>query len=161
MNTQDVGEPEFRSEQFPADGGKSAIDEYKDRYLRVLADQDNYRKRLQRVFDERAEEVKRRYLLKLIAIGDNLQRALQYADPQNPVVEGLRLTYRQFEDTLAAEGVEVMQTEGKPFDPQLHEAVAVDNGPGPNNVVTAELLKGYTYQGQVLRPAHVHVRKNA
>jgi len=135
--------------------------ENKEKYLRLLADQENYRKRLQRVYEDRLQDSKSRFLLKLLEVSDNLERALSYADPADPLSNGVKMTYEQLRDVLAEEGVEVMQTVGQSFDAQWHEAVEIVPGDGPDKVVDSEVLKGYLYQGRLLRPAQVRVRQNS
>ncbi|MDE3077679.1 MAG: nucleotide exchange factor GrpE, partial [Chloroflexota bacterium] len=74
------------------------------------------------------------------------------------LVAGLRLTYWQLNDLLAAEGLKPIEALGAVFDPRLHEAVDIDtSGAAEAGIVTGELQKGYYYQDEVLRPAKVRV----
>ena len=131
--------------------------ENRDLYLRALAERENARKRLERLYEERLAEARRNLLRKVIAVGDNLERALAHREAGEALVEGVRLTYRQLQELLRSEGVEQIQTIGKPFDPAEHEAVAVVEGPEPPGTVVGEELHGYRQGEHLIRPAHVRV----
>jgi len=131
--------------------------ENRDLYLRALADKENARKRLERLYEERLAESKRVLLRRIIAVADNLERALAHQEAREGLVEGIRLTYRQLQDVLRAEGVEPIQALGQPFDPTEHEAVGVVEGPEPPGTVVGEELRGYRQGEYLLRPAHVRV----
>jgi molecular chaperone GrpE len=131
--------------------------ENRDLYLRALADKENARKRLERLYEERLAESKRVLLRRIIAVADNLERALAHQEAREGLVEGIRLTYRQLQDVLRAEGVEPIQALGQPFDPAEHEAVGVVEGPEPPGTVVGEELRGYRQGEYLLRPAHVRV----
>jgi len=129
----------------------------RDLYLRALAERENARKRLERLYEERLAEAKRNLLRQIIAVSDNLERALAHQEAREGLIEGLRLTYRQLQNLLRSEGVEPIQALGQPFNPAEHEAVAVVEGPEPPGTVVAEELRGYRQGEYLLRPAHVRV----
>lgn len=131
--------------------------ENRDLYLRALAEKENARKRLERLYEERLAEAKRNLLRKVIAVSDNLERALAYQDAREGLREGVQLIYRQMQDLLCSEGVEPIEALGQPFDPSQHEAVAVVEGAEPPGTIVVEELRGYRHGEQLLRPAHVHV----
>ncbi|MDI7276514.1 MAG: nucleotide exchange factor GrpE [Anaerolineae bacterium] len=131
--------------------------ENRDLYLRALADKENARKRLERLYEERTAEAKRNLLRRVIAVADNLERALAHQEAREGLLEGIRLTYRQIQDLLRSEGVEPLQALGQPFNPAEHEAVALVEGPEPPGTVVAEELRGYRQGEHLLRPAHVRV----
>ncbi|HDN80825.1 MAG TPA: nucleotide exchange factor GrpE [Chloroflexi bacterium] len=133
--------------------------EYKDKYLRLLAERENYRKQVERIYKDRAEEEKKRLLRSFLTIADNLARALACEDDGDGLRQGVDLTYREFQRLLAQEGVEPIEAAGQPFDPYLHEAVEVVSDGGEPGTVLEEVERGYTYKGQVLRPAKVRVVK--
>jgi molecular chaperone GrpE len=140
--------------------GQAAENEQK--YLRCLAEMENYKKRLERSHTELARNNKKALFVKTLNVLDNLDRAISYEDTarEDPesLIKGLRLTYWQLSDLLGAEGVKPIEALGKPFDPHLHEAVDIDvSGNASPGVVTSELQKGYYYQDEVLRPAKVRV----
>ncbi len=131
--------------------------ENRDLYLRALAERENARKRLERLYEDRLAEAKRNLLRKVIAVADNLERALAHPEAGAALVEGVRLTHRQLQDLLRSEGVERIQTVGRPFNPAEEEAVAVVEGPEPPGTVVGEELPGYRQGDYLIRPAHVRV----
>jgi molecular chaperone GrpE len=133
--------------------------DYKDRYLRAQAEMANFKKRLERRYEEQVEEEKKHLLLKFLSVADNLERALNHADLNDDGLrDGIQLTYQELQHLLAQEGVERMAPEGQPFDPSYHEAVAIiPTSEAEADTVVAEVQKGYLYRDQLLRPARVHV----
>jgi molecular chaperone GrpE len=144
---------------------RKQADEQRDRYLRTLADFENYKKRVER--DQRAlSDFGRRELLKkLLPAIDNLLRAAQYREGGTPpaqIVDGLLATVKQFESILENENVRRIETIGKPFDPAVSEAVGTaQDGSVPDNTVLDEARRGYKIGDEVLRPAQVIVSKHA
>lgn len=133
-----------------------------DKFLRTRADMDNYRKRMERTSTERAASARKEILTKLLAVKDNLQRALHYGeshgDNSEGIIEGVKLTEYQLNQILSQEGVERIDAEGKPFDPTHEEAVqTVHDLNLPDHQVVQVLREGYTYKDDVLRPAQVIV----
>ena len=145
-----------------AEALRDQVTENEQKYLRCLAEMDNYKKRLERSHTELARTSKKALFGKTLAVLDNLDRAIQYEDsaredPQG-LITGLRLTYWQLQELLTSEGIKPINAIGHSFDPRLHEAVDVDvSGAAAPGTVTAELQKGYYYQDEVLRPARVRV----
>lgn len=138
------------------------LEEWKDRALRARADFENYRRRA--LLD--AENL-RRYagegiISSLLPALENFERALAAADAEADFAalrDGVEIIHRQLTDTLAAAGLTRIQAVGRPFDPNLHEAVAkvpAGDGVEPNTVVE-ELRPGYLLYERVLRPAVVTV----
>ena len=101
----------------------------------------------------------------LLAVVDNLERALQAAggDEQNrAVIEGIELTLKSFTDVLSKSGVEAINPDGEPFDPQVAQAMTmVENPDVEPNTVVGVMQKGYQLNGRLLRPAMVMVSKAA
>lgn len=141
---------------------RSQAAENEQKYLRCLAEMENYKKRLDRSHTELARSSKKALFAKELAVLDNLERAIQYEDsakddPQG-LITGLRLTYWQLNELLSDEGIKPIEAVGQAFDPRLHEAVDIDvSGSAQPGTVTSELQKGYYYQDEVLRPAKVRV----
>ncbi len=132
-----------------------------DRYLRLAAEFENYKKRAQKDQAEYAKYANERLLRELLPVLDNLQRALQHAQQSgstNGLIEGVELTCKQYLEVLSRFGVRPIPSVGLPFDPALHQAVAtVDpKGQAPNTIVE-EYEKGYYLHDRVLRPATVTV----
>ena len=143
----------------------TAADELKaaqDRYLRLAADFENYKKRAQKDQEDYIKYANERILKDLLTVLDNLQRALQHAqqfDGANGLVQGIELTCKNYVEILSRHGVREISSMGLPFDPAVHQAVALieaKEGQAPNTVV-AEHEKGYHLHDRVLRPAMVTV----
>jgi molecular chaperone GrpE len=136
-----------------------------ERLLRVAADAENFKKRLQREKEEQTRYANEAFMRELLPVIDNLERALQHSAPtpnQEGLLEGLNMTLKGFIDTLARFGCTPLAAIGKTFDPKFHEAVSQDESSEvePNTVVT-ELQKGYILKERLLRPAMVIVSKPA
>ncbi|MDX1689738.1 MAG: nucleotide exchange factor GrpE [Acidimicrobiia bacterium] len=131
---------------------------YLDDLRRLAADYENFRKRAARDRDEIVERSSQRLVEALLPVLDSFDAAFTH-DPQSPseekLVAGVRGTYHQLMDILGKEGLEVIPALGEPFDPSVHEAVA--GGGGDDLVVTAEMRRGYTLKGRVIRPTLVAV----
>jgi molecular chaperone GrpE len=139
------------------------IKQLKDRLLRSAAEMDNTRKRLER---ERAESVcyaNESIIRDLLPIVDNLERAVEHAQKEadaQSLVDGVTITLKSFQDTLARYGCGSFEALGKPFDPNYHEAVMQEETDEyPQSAVLRELQKGYTLHSRLLRPAMVVVSK--
>ncbi len=135
---------------------------YRDRYLRSRAEMDNFRKRMERQAAEQITAARRAFLLKVLGVMDNLDRALQHqADGETDgvgLLTGLRLTHWQFEQLLQREGLRAIPAAGQPFDPRIHEAVdTVECADQQEGTVVSESSKGYWLGEHVLRPARVVV----
>jgi molecular chaperone GrpE len=135
--------------------------------MRALADFDNYRKRVERERGAAGRSGKRAIILALLDVMDDFDRALEHAG-QSPgaVVEGLRAVHKRLADALKAQGVTPIESVGRQFDPMRHEAVgAIEAGVSGEGImlepgaVTDETRRGYLWDGEVLRPARVHVAK--
>jgi molecular chaperone GrpE len=101
-------------------------------------------------------------LRRLLEVLDDFDLALMHAEDRpdfDRFLHGVELVYAKLLDTLRAEGLERMDVEGKPFDPELHEAL-MQSGDGDGDPVVADVLRpGYTLKGRVLRPAGVRVER--
>jgi molecular chaperone GrpE len=133
-----------------------------DKFLRARADMENYRKRMERTSAERTDNARKAILTKLLAVKDNLQRALHYGeshgDNTEGIIEGVKLTEYQLNQILSQEGVQRIEAEGKPFDPADEEAVQTVHDPNTADHQVVQVVRdGYTYRDEVLRPAQVIV----
>jgi molecular chaperone GrpE len=111
-----------------------------DRYLRLAAEFENYKKRTQKDQDEYRKYSNERLIKELLPVLDNLQRALQHgraSGTQDGVLQGVELTLKKYEDILSRFGVTPIPSVGLPFDPAIHQAVAKVEGKGhkPNTIV--------------------------
>ncbi len=144
---------------------RSAQDEAaanQDKYLRARADMDNFKRRVEQRYADEALRSKNDLLKKLLAVRDNIERALQFGGASESsgesIIEGVRLTQYQLDQVLTQEGVQAIDTQGKPFDPRTEEAIqTVDDPRVPDHTVVQEVRKGYTLGDNILRPAQVIV----
>ena len=137
---------------------KSLADE-QDKYLRLAAEYDNYRKRTAKEKESLYADAKIDTIKALLGVYDNLERGLaQYGDEESPHRKGLEMVFNQFKESLKKLGVETMDAAGKPFDPEKHNAVmhVEDENYGENTVVEV-LQQGFTLGDKVLRFAIVKV----
>ncbi len=146
-----VENPEVSEE---ADGARD-----NDRYLRLLAEFDNYRRRSARERDAAFETGAADLARPLLPVLDNLERALAHSDGVPEAwLEGMKLTMRQFKDALKSSGVEPVEPVGQPFDPRFHEALtSVVTDSVPAGHVMEVVTRGYRLGDRVLRPAQVVV----
>ncbi|MCE5281583.1 MAG: nucleotide exchange factor GrpE [Deltaproteobacteria bacterium] len=143
---------------------KRAAENY-DKYLRAVAELDNYKKRAVR---EKADAIKygnENLLRDILPLVDNMDRALEHASNSTDFEafkEGLRLLRDQFLGCLQKHGVEPIHTVGKDFDPNVHEAMLqVDSDQHEASQVVGEFERGYLLSGRLLRPAKVSVCKRS
>jgi molecular chaperone GrpE len=127
------------------------------KYLYLYADFENYKKR---AIKERSDLIKYGWeptARELLQVVDNLERALAHVPPQTDknLLEGLNMVLNQFKSTLQKQGVTVIESLEKVFDPNLHEAVGQEPSTLPSGTITQEHMRGYTLHGRLLRPARV------
>ena len=158
------GEVLEADEEQEADGNEG--EDWKDRFLRLSADFDNFRKRTIRDKEDWSRYASQSMMEKLLPIADNLDAAeaavMNAGAEAQSVAEGLRMIQRQFIEVLSQEGLSEIQALGEVFDPTIHEAVmTVAPADGQReNEVTAVFRKGYMYKDKVLRPSMVQVAKD-
>jgi molecular chaperone GrpE len=133
-------------------------EDFRDRYMRTLADFENFRKRSER---EKADF--QRYALgsvirDLLPVLDNFDRALEHAEEGDEFHKGVSLIYKQLFEVLQRHGLKPITESGVRFDPNIHEAVIREEDASvPSHTVTAVLQKGYFLHDRLLRPAMVKV----
>ncbi len=138
--------------------------ELKDKYLRSMAEFENFRRRSNQ---EKADWIKlatQRLSLELCDVVDNFERALQQSvgrDPEDPFVKGVLMIEQQLRAVLAKEGVCKIEALGEEFDPAQHDALTHIPSEYEPNRVAAVIQNGYTMHGKVLRPARVAVSSGA
>ncbi|MGB9788815.1 MAG: nucleotide exchange factor GrpE [Dictyoglomus turgidum] len=137
--------------------------EWEIKYVRLQAEFENFRQRLRREKEEWQEIANARLLKEIVEIMDNFQLALEsikHTRKKDAIIEGIQMIYKQFENLLEKEGVVKMETIGKNFDPNLHEAVGIEEvSDGEDNVILKEISPGYLFKNRLLRPARVIVSK--
>ena len=151
-------ETEFVKPEAPDDG-------YKDKYVRLLAEFENARKRTERERFETIKYAHEEIVVELLGVFDDLERALAAAKAQQgsdpAVVKGLEMVAMNLQDILKKYGVAPIEAMGKPFDPHLHEPLMqMETADHPDGQVVEEFQKGYTLSGRVVRTAKVKVAKN-
>jgi molecular chaperone GrpE len=139
-------------------------DAEREQRLRTLADFQNFRRRKEEERGADRQFANRELIIGLLPVLDNFERALAAAEKTrsyDALVDGVRLTLRQLNDFLAKNGVNPIESLGKEFDPNFHEAVMrVEDGGHPENSVVEELQRGYVMHDRVLRPSMVKVAGN-
>ncbi len=133
----------------------------RDEMLRMRAETDNLRKRLQREKQESVQFANERLIKQLIPIFENLDRALKTPDTNvESLKEGVRMTSDQVLALFKKENVEPIQAVGEPFDPSIHEVLSqMESNDHDENTVIEEFSKGYRMNGRVLLPARVVTAK--
>ena len=168
--TDEAGErhPTFEPEIGPSadaddvDALRAEAEQYRDHLQRLQAEFDNYRKRVLREQTTAVEQASRPVFRRLLEVLDDFDLALMHAQDRpdfDRFLHGVELVYAKLLDTLRAEGLEQMDAQGKPFDPENHEAL-MQTGEGEGDPVVADVLRpGYTLKGRVPRPAGVRVER--
>lgn len=131
-----------------------------ERLLRKQADFENFRKRIEKEKREFMAYSLQEFVLELLPILDNFERALAHPEDQGGADyrKGVELIYRQFRDLMEKRGLRAIETTGRPFDPNFHEAILrEERNDLPENTILAELQKGYFFRDKLLRPAMVKV----
>ncbi|MBF0110384.1 MAG: nucleotide exchange factor GrpE [Magnetococcales bacterium] len=158
---------------------KEALDRFRALFAvveeqKVLLTRETERHR--EVWEDRAERSKGTFLLELVGLRDRLERSVMAMEAHRPsvvaamsrsetawragMVEGLRMVLRRLEQTLLGQGISMVETLGRPLDPETMRVIGVEHhADRDSDVVVAEDLKGYVWNGQVLRPAEVRINK--
>ena len=153
-----------RASTSAADDLQRALDEQRDRYLRLAAEYDNFRKRTQKERVESGARAQAELVKHLIDSLDDLSR-FSTLDPATTdaatVVKGVDLVEKKLRKALAASGLELIDALDQPFDPTVHEAVATEPALSPedDNMVARVYQVGYRFNNQLLRPARVVVKQ--
>jgi molecular chaperone GrpE len=152
-----ASEPEAPDAQAPAAASDEAA-QLRDRYLRLLADFENFRRRGEREKADYYKYALAGVLTNLLPVLDNFDRALDHAEEGDEFHKGVSLIYKQLYDVLQKHGLKPIEDSGVPFDPNIHEAVVREEDDSvPSHTVTAMLQKGYFLHDRLLRPAMVKV----
>lgn len=179
MNHEDTPQPKEEEEIFesaPHDpkqilitdeelrGLQGEVLEYKDKYLRLLADAENTRKRLQKEREEINRYAVESIVTDFLSPLDNMENALKFAQEMSDEVRnwafGFQMIAEQFKDILAQKGVIPFKSMEEIFNPDLHEAIEmVESDKYPEGIVIEECLKGYKMGERIIRPARVKVSK--
>ena len=136
----------------------------KDRYLRLSAEFENYKKRSSREISDFRKYANESVFKKLLTVVDNLERAIdsgEQQDNQASIVEGIQLTHKELIKLFETFSIKSIDAQGAPFDPSFHQAVTqLETDEHPENTVINELQKGYILHDRLLRPSMVVVSKS-
>jgi molecular chaperone GrpE len=167
FDSRPAEDPEGGEDRDPGGGDELAAtraeaDQYREHLQRLQAEFENYRKRVLRDQTQAVDFAARPVIMRLLEVLDDFDLALMHAQDRpdfDRFLHGVELVYAKLVDTLRAEGLERIEAQGKPFDPELHEAL-MQSGDGEGDPVVADVLRpGYTLKGRVLRPAGVRVER--
>lgn len=141
---------------------KQEAQEFKDKYLRTLAEMENARKRLQRERQEITQLSIERVIIDFLHPLDNLENALKFAGQQSPEVKnwamGFQMILDQFKEVLSQHGVKLIPVEGVEFDPHQHEAIElIETSDSPPGTILEECARGYKMGNRTIRPSRVKV----
>jgi molecular chaperone GrpE len=138
-------------------------DTWEDRYVRLRADFDNYKRHAQAERERLSGLGKEAILEDVFPLVEHMERAIRAAkeaDDRTGILEGIEMVHKELLKVLEKHGVERVETVGRPFDPEFHEAVAVaPRSEQPENTVVEEVRAGFIKGGKLLRPASVVVAK--
>lgn len=160
-HNQEEGLP--ASDEFPLEDllakEKAKSEEYYNQMLRLQAEFENYRKRVVREKEDLLKYGAEQLIINLLPVMDSFDSALQtQSEDSEKLFEGIQKIANQIYDILKKEGLEIIPTVGEVFDPEIHEAVMKEESEEyPENTVTMELRRGYSYKGKVIRAAMVKV----
>ena len=135
----------------------------KDKYLRTLAEYENFRKRSEKEKAQMFELGAKSIIEQLLPVVDNFERALEHIpeeEKENSFAKGVEGIYKQIQKMFSDCDIQAIEAVGQKFNPALHNAVMTEEeGDAEEDTVTADLQKGYTYRGNVVRHSMVKVKK--
>ncbi|HFQ6132571.1 TPA: nucleotide exchange factor GrpE [Staphylococcus aureus] len=138
-------------------------DENEEKYLRLYAEFENYKRRIQKENETNKTYQAQRVLTDILPAIDNIERALQIEGDDETfksLQKGVQMVHESLINALKDNGLEVIKTEGEAFDPNIHQAVVQDDNPDfESGEITQELQKGYKLKDRVLRPSMVKVNQ--
>jgi molecular chaperone GrpE len=140
---------------------RKQAEENQQRYLRVQADFDNFRRRSRQEKEDFTKYASLKLIEQLLPVVDNFERALSSSKDTKDfeaLVKGLDMTFRQLDQLLAQEGLTPIEAVGQPFNPEYHQAIMqVESDEHEEGIVVEEIQKGYKLKDKVVRPAMVKV----
>ena len=165
VNSQEVPSEEYVSiptmlETVTAERDKLAAEkaELEDRLLRSRAEFQNARMRAERERSEYLQFASMDLVKELLPILDDFERAMRVETPDREYAKGIELIYQRMYDGLRKTGLEPIDTTGKRFDPNLHQAIErVEDADSEDQVILGEFQRGYQFKGKLVRPAMVKV----
>jgi len=164
MTQEELPEEEISPTEVKQEEPKNEAEEYKDKYLRLLAEMENTRKRLQKEKQEMMRFSIENVISDFLTPIDNLENALKCTQGMSTEtlnwVRGFEMISQQFKDVLSENGVNSFSSVGSTFDPHLHEAVEIEElEECEDGSIVQEFVKGYKSNTRTIRPARVKVAK--
>ena len=146
------------------DAARLASNEERERAIRAVAEMENLRRRAAQDVEKAHKFALEKFAGELLPVLDNLERAIELADKENealkPMIEGVELTLKSMQSSVAKFGLVALDPQNQPFDPNAHQAMSmIENAELAPNTVIAVMQKGYELNGRVIRPAMVMVSK--
>ncbi len=142
---------------------KSRNEELNDKFTRLVAEFDNYKKRTDKEYISLIQNANEKLITELLPVVDDLERSLAHLDEENDfktMVEGFQLIHKNLTSLLDKQGLKPMESVGDEFDPDKHDALMqVENNDIKSNHIVDEHLRGYVYNDKVIRHAQVVVSK--
>ncbi len=133
-------------------------DDFKDKYIRLIADFDNFKKRTQKEVTSTYTNAVTDTVEKLLPVMDNFERAMASSDENDEFAKGILMIYKQLKEVFESIGVKEIEAVGKPFDPNLHNAVMhIDDENAGESEIVEEFMKGYMLKDKVIRHSVVKV----
>ena len=138
--------------------------EERERAVRAVAEMENLRRRAAQDVEKAHKFALEKFAAELLPVLDNLERAIELADKESealkPMIEGVELTLKSMQSSVAKFGLVALDPQNQPFDPNAHQAMSmIENAELAPNTVIAVMQKGYELNGRVIRPAMVMISK--
>ena len=156
LSRPDIDAPAIEVTYSESDALRRELAEQKDLHLRQTADFENFKRRSRQESEARAVSQKESFIVELLPVIDNLERALAASASRDsvPFHQGVEMTLKQLQQLLRQHGVESEEIVGKPFDPHLHEALSQGHDPAqPDHAILEVVQRGYRRGVKVVRPA--------
>ncbi len=151
---------EEETEQNSKAAGSEEDEAWSDKYTRLMADFQNYKKRTEKEKADVYSFANEKIMTDLLQVIDNFERALGSECQDEAYAEGMQMIFKQLTDILKSAGLEEIEAVGHDFDPNFHHAVLTDSNPEfDSGKVTEVLQKGYKLNGKVIRPSMVKVNE--
>jgi molecular chaperone GrpE len=138
---------------------QNAYDECNDRYLRLAADFDNYKKRIAKETEQRIAYALEQFVIEILEVNDNLERAL--SSDEERLREGLEQIHKLLMNVFEHYGIAPIESVKKPFDPKEHEAICYVPSESEEGVVIDEIVRGYRMNSKVIRHSKVAVSRGS
>ena len=162
-SSQDASGESMEEETSSGKEENAELVQLKDKYLRTLAEYENFRKRSEKEKAQMFELGAKSIIEQLLPVVDNFERALEHIpeeEKENSFAKGVEGIYKQIQKMFSDCDIQAIEAVGQKFNPALHNAVMTEEeGDAEEDTVTADLQKGYTYRGNVVRHSMVKVKK--